>query len=58
MANNNTKSRNVAYRKANKGNWPKPVFKAKSKPFPTPNKEVDMSLLTQRGIFYGISELT
>lgn len=35
------------------GGFGKPVYKKKAKPFPTPSKE-DMSLATQRSIFYGV----
>ena len=45
MANKNTKRRQSELAKANKGNWPKPVFKAKVKDFPSKD---GMSLIDQR----------
>lgn len=51
--NNNTKSRKAVEAKANKGIRRTSVYKKKAKPFPTPKKEVDMSMSTQRDIFYG-----
>ena len=52
--NKNTKRNKAAFLKANKGNWPKPVYKKKAKPFPTPNKDEDMTMTRQRAIFYGV----
>ena len=45
--NKNTKQRLTNYRKANKGNFGKPAYKKKAKPFPQPNKE-GMTISEQR----------
>lgn len=50
--NNNTKRRKALFAKENKGNFPKPVFKKKAKPFPQP-KDAGLSLANQRAMFYG-----
>ena len=51
MANTNTKRRQRALRA---GGNQFMGFKKKAKPFPTPNKDEDMSLATQRSIFNGV----
>lgn len=52
--NNNTKRRKAAWHKhMRKHGFPKPLYKAKKKPFPQPDKDIDLSLRTQREIFYG-----
>ena len=53
--NKNTKRRQAAYNKENRGNFGKPVFKEKVAPFPKPNKgekeDMRVSLAHQRHIF-------
>ena len=55
MANKNTRSRQKQLRKATleSGSFAKPVYKKKSKPFPTPNKEgsENLSMTVQAKFF-------
>jgi len=52
MANKNTKQKNAIAAKANRGNWPKSIFKAKSKPFPKGSSD-GMTMAEQRKFFHG-----
>ena len=54
--NKNSKRRQLAQRKEAKqsGGFPKPVFKAKKKPFPQGSSKQDVSLAAQHRMFYGI----
>lgn len=56
MANKNSKQRKAAFIKASKkAGFPKPVFKARTRHYPRPNQDEDLSLRTQRQIFLGAS---
>ena len=54
MANRNSKRRKAAqHKELKKTGFPKPVFKKKARPFPRPNPDADLRLVTQREIFSG-----
>ncbi len=54
MANNNTKRRKaLKHKQQRKDGFPKSGFKAKSKPFPKPDKETDLSMVSQIKTYYG-----
>lgn len=52
--NSKRRQRSLALTAKSNGGFGKPVFKKKAKPFPTPNKDKNMTLATQRDIFYGV----
>jgi ribosomal protein L44E len=52
--NSRRRQRQIAITAKQSGGFGKPVYKKKAKPFPTPNKDEDVSLATQRVTFYGV----
>lgn len=56
--NKNSKRNKVAQRKASKqSGFRASVYKKKSKPFPRPNSDEDVSLRTQSLIYYGLQSM-
>ena len=47
-------ARRARAKEMKKEGWPKPTTKPKAQPFPRPNKDVDMSMVTQHKLFHGL----